>query len=101
MDQTAFVVQPAHHELVMAYSFGGAQAVPDYESRHALTVAQAVSDAYRPEDGPLEGVGNIDYRSGMLYLRVPRQAAGSRSYTLFKNPTTCLANASGASICRK
>jgi hypothetical protein len=101
MDQTTFAVQPSHHELVLAYSFGGGSPAPAYELHHPQSVAEAVTAADRPYDGPLDELHGIDYRSGLLYLRVPRRAAGSHSYTLFKNPAMCLANPSGASMCRK
>jgi hypothetical protein len=100
LDQTALVMQPSHHEIVMAYSFGGGRPVVSSEPHRVLTVAEAISDADRPYRGPMEELQSIDYRSGLLYLRVPRRA-DSRSYTLFKNPMTCSENAPGASICRK
>lgn len=104
MDETAFVVQPSRHEVVLAYAFGGGNPVAESasvrESHHLITVADAVAEADHTDSGLVDGLRGIDYRSGLLYLRVPRRAAGTR-YTLFKNPMTCEANASGVSICRK
>ena len=85
LDHTAFIVAPSHHELVLAYSFGGGVQHADAEPGASVAgsarsliprlerndeIAATIAAASHLNDDPLMTFKTIGFKSGRVHFKL-------------------------------